>query len=107
MGTESGVKLDAGKPRLDLVLGGFARALLAVGQVGTFGADKYTDNGWTEVLNGGQRYTDALLRHLLAERSGHYYDQESSLPHAAHVAWCALARLDLQLRAMESDNETD
>ena len=102
MGTESGVKLDAGKPRLDLVLGGFARALLAVGDIGTFGAQKYTDNGWVEVPNGEQRYTDALLRHLLAERSGHYYDNESGLAHAAHVAWCALARLDLQIRAMEN-----
>ena len=105
MATDSGVKLDMGKPRLDLVLGGFARALLAVGKIGTFGAQKYTDNGWINVPNGEQRYTDALLRHLLAERSGQYYDDESGLMHAAHVAWCALARLDLQIRAQEQTNE--
>lgn len=103
MATERGVKHDAGKPRLDLVLGGFARALLAVGDVGTFGAKKYTDNGWTNVDNGEQRYTDALLRHLLAERSGQFRDGESELMHAAHVAWCALARLDLQLRQLEAE----
>lgn len=98
MGTEKGIKLDAGKPRLDLVLGGFARALMAVGEIGTFGADKYTDNGWLTVPDGEARYTDALLRHLLAEKAGAHSDLESGLPHAAHVAWCALARLDLQLR---------
>lgn len=102
MATERGIKLDAGKPRLDLVLGGFARALLEVGKVGTFGAQKYTDNGWMEVPNGEQRYTDALLRHLLAERKGEWSDAESGLMHAAHAAWCALARLDLQIRAMEN-----
>ena len=105
MSTEPGVKLDQGKPRLDLVLGGFARALLEVGKIGTFGANKYTDHGWIDVPHGEQRYTDALLRHLLAERSGAQHDAESSLPHAAHVAWCALARLDLQLRQLEQAHE--
>lgn len=42
--SESGAKLDAGKPRLGLVLCGFARALQEVGKVGTFGAAKYSDN---------------------------------------------------------------
>lgn len=107
MSTEPGVKLDQGKPRLDLVLGGFARALLEVGKIGTFGANKYTDHGWIDVPNGEQRYTDALLRHLLAERSGEHADSESGLPHAAHAAWCALARLDLQLRQLESTNELE
>ena len=45
MSTEKGVKLDNSKNRLGLVLGGFSHALLLVGCVGTFGADKYTDNG--------------------------------------------------------------
>ena len=46
-----GAKDDGVKPRTDLVLGGFSRALLEVSQVGTFGANKYTDNGWMEVPN--------------------------------------------------------
>ena len=45
MSTEKGVKLDNEKPRMDLVLGGFAKALYEVGRVGTFGADKYSDDG--------------------------------------------------------------
>lgn len=95
---DAGAKLDAGKNRLGLVLLGFSRALQAVGQVDTYGAGKYTDNGWTEVEAGEQRYTDAMLRHLLREGAGESIDPETNLRHAAQVAWNALARLDLMLR---------
>lgn len=95
---ESGVKLDAGKNRLGLVMCGFARALQEVGKVGTYGAGKYSDNGWMDVPDGERRYTDALFRHLMAESSGELLDRETRLRHAAHAAWNALARLDLALR---------
>lgn len=94
-----GAKLDAGKPRAGLVLGDFARALLAVSIVGTYGATKYTDSGWAHVANGHARYTDAMLRHWLAEASGETRDP-SGLRHSAQVAWNALARLELELRAI-------
>lgn len=94
-----GAKLDTGKNRLSLVVCGFSRALQAVGEVGTMGANKYTANGWVEVPNGVERYTDAMLRHLLKEAEGEERDPESELRHAAHTAWNALARLDLMLRA--------
>jgi len=90
---EKGAKLDKGKNRLGLVIGGFARALIEVGKVGTFGANKYTDDGWKYVQNGEQRYTDALYRHLLAEANGEELDSETGLLHAAAVAWNSLARL--------------
>lgn len=92
-----GVKLDHGKPRAGLVLGGFSRALLAVADVGTFGAQKYTPHGWLSVPHGIERYTDAMVRHQLAEASGEQTDSESGLSHAAHAAWNALARLELLL----------
>lgn len=92
-----GVKLDHGKPRAGLVLGGFARALTAVSDVGTFGAKKYTPHGWRSVPHGIERYTDAMVRHQLAEASGEQTDSESGLSHAAHAAWNALARLELLL----------
>lgn len=94
-------KHDAKKPRLGLVVLGFARAPQAVGEVATFGAGKYTDNGWVDVPDGERRYTDAMLRHLLQEAQGEANDPESGLTHAAHVAWNALARLDLALRRAE------
>ncbi len=96
-----GAKLDHGKNRLGLVIGGFARAIQAVGEVGTYGANKYTDNGWVEVPNGVQRYTDAMYRHLLKEASGEQRDDDTGLLHAAHAAWNALARLDLMLRSRD------
>lgn len=95
---EPGAKLDAGKNRLGLVLGGFALALEQVGQVGTFGANKYSPNGWVSVPNGVDRYTDAMYRHLMKEAQGEMIDPQTELFHAAHTAWNALARLDLMVR---------
>lgn len=97
-----GAKLDAGKVRPALVLGGFARALLEVSKVGTYGAAKYTENGWQEVPNGIGRYDDAGMRHWLQEHAGQQCDPDTELTHAAHAAWNALARLDLMLREKET-----
>lgn len=93
-----GAKLDAGKLRAGLVLGDFAHALAEVAKVGTFGAQKYTDHGWLSVPNGMQRYTDAMLRHWLAEHTHASHDDQTGLLHAAHLAWNALARLELLAR---------
>lgn len=98
-----GAKDDATKIRAGLVLGAFSRALEQVCRVGTFGAKKYSDNGWTQVSDGINRYTDALYRHLLTEAKGEQDDPESGIRHAAHAAWNAIARLELMLRE-ESDN---
>lgn len=98
---EPGAKLDAGKPRPALVLGGFSRALEAVTEVGTFGARKYTPNGWRSVPNGVERYSEAMLRHWLKETQGIELDPGSNLTHAAHLAWNALARLELMLEQQE------
>jgi hypothetical protein len=88
------------------VLGDFSRALIGVSLVGTFGADKYSDHGWLSVPHGINRYTDAMLRHWLREKNGEVYDDDSGLLHAAHLAWNALAVLELKLRAYESKSET-
>lgn len=97
---EPGAKLDAGKTRVGLVLGGFSRALSAVCEVGTYGAQKYTPSGWRSVPDGVERYTDAMGRHLLMEPR-ETVDPDSGLSHAAHVAWNALARLELMIREEE------
>lgn len=93
-----GAKLDAGKPRMSLVIDGFPRALLAVGVVATAGAAKYSDHGWLSVKDGFARYTDALNRHILDESIDGEIDPETGLNHAAQVAWNALARLEILLR---------
>lgn len=99
---ESGAKLDAGKARVGLVVKGFSRALQEVSKVGTFGANKYTDNGWKDVKNGKERYTDAMFRHLLEDDNS--VDPESKLLHAAHAAWNALARLEFILNEEKKDD---
>ena len=106
MSTEKGVKLDDNKPRLDLVLGDFATALWGVGLVGTFGANKYCDKGWHEVENGIERYSNALLRHYLNYKSGEIDDIESGLPHLAHLAWNALAILQLYMEQRNKERCT-
>jgi hypothetical protein len=99
---EPGAKGDAGKVRPALVLGGFARALLAVSEVGTDGLKKYAASGWVSVPDGVNRYDDAKMRHWLKEKAGQELDTDSQCLHAAHEAWGALARLDLLLREKEA-----
>lgn len=102
---EAGAKLDQGKNRLGLVLGAFSRALREVGKVGTFGANKYSPNGWISVPDAEERYTDAMLRHYIYEATGEEIDPESNLKHSAHFAWNALARLELQLRKLDENKQ--
>lgn len=97
-----GAKLDAGKCRMHLVLSGFARALYAVGEVGTFGANKYSPNGWKEVPNADERYQDAGMRHQFKEMMGEKVDPDSNLLHAAHAAWNALAHLEFVLQQSQA-----
>lgn len=101
-----GAKLDAGKPRLALVLGNFARALWMVGEVGTYGANKYTPNGWLSVPEWEERYSNALWRHILKECMGQETDPDTELLHDAHTAWNALARLEKKLREREANGQT-
>lgn len=97
---EPGAKFDAGKVRPSLILNDMPRAILAVAEVGTYGAEKYSEGGWRRVDDGIRRYTDAMDRHRVKEGIEHH-DDDSGLLHAAQVAWNALARLELMLREQE------
>ena len=77
----------------------FAGALMAVAKVWTHGADKYSAGNWRHVDNKLGRYTDAMVRHMMAELNGEFIDGNSKLPHAAHTAWNALCRLQIILEA--------
>ena len=94
---QPGAKLDAGKVQAGLLLD-FGRSLMAVAQVLDYGATKYTIGGWHQVPDGKRRYTDAMMRHLLAQDE---LDPDSGLPHSYHIAWNALARLEMELRGKE------
>jgi Domain of unknown function (DUF5664) len=102
------VKYDAGKsPIFRGGLGYFPRAISRVASVSNFGATKYAWDGWRQVPDGLNRYTDAMVRHLAAEAEGEVLDPDSGLLHAAHVAWNALARLELilaNIKRLEEQN---
>ena len=99
-----GAKADAGKPDPTLILNSMPRALMALATVGTFGANKYSRDGWLEVPNGEQRYAAAQDRHRFLRCQGEPMDTESGLDHEFHEAWNALAKLELKLRRLEKEN---
>lgn len=99
-----GIKHDKGKPDFTL-LEDFPRALEAVVSVAMFGEKKYSRSNWTQVANGPSRYSAAMLRHWFAEKE-EVVDPETTLLHVAHVAWNALARLELILRDREKEDES-
>lgn len=90
-----GAKLDSGKPDMALLLD-FSLAIREVAKVCTYGAKKYSVGGWQHVEDGIHRYDAALLRHFFT--TDEPFDAESELLHRAHVAWNALASLELLLR---------
>lgn len=83
--SNGGMKFDGGKPKMDLVFDGLPNALLALGEVLTFGAEKYEAHSWRGVPGGKERYKAALIRHLIAHSKGEKLDPESGLPHLAHA----------------------
>ena len=106
--TPRGVKHDEGKPRMALLFSDFAMAFEHLGRVSTLGAEKYAPGDWRHVENGEERYTSALLRHLLKDMQGEAFDpdmgDEEDILHLALVAWNAMAILELRLSASTSDN---
>lgn len=98
---EPGCKADSGKQMAGVLLD-FSRALSKVADIGTFGAQKYTRRGWAQVPNGEQRYTDAMVRHLLKHGQGEEHDPDHGIEHLAAVIWNACAALELKLRREEN-----
>jgi len=108
---EKGAKLDLGKsPIFDGVLQYFPRALRKVAQLSEWGATRYSWEGWRSVPDGFRRYSNAMGRHILAEKTEGLYDLDAKndpkypaeILHATQVAWNALARLDLLLEELEN-----
>jgi hypothetical protein len=96
------IKYDAGKaPIFRGAVAYFPLAISELAKVSAFGASKYEWNGWRGVDDGLNRYTDAMVRHLISEGSGEILDPDSGLLHAAHVFWNAAARLELILEDLQ------
>lgn len=75
-------KFDTEKPRWDLLP---LKTLAPVVDVLTFGAKKYGDNNWQNLLEFTPRYTAAFLRHFVAWQNGEKTDPESGHAHLAHA----------------------
>lgn len=97
------IKYDAGKPAVyQGVLDYFPRAVLAVAAISTFGASKYAWKGWENVPDGYNRYSNALHRHELYKGIEGDTDSDSKMLHDVHIAWNALARLELVLKEKDA-----
>ena len=80
-------KHDEGKTRWDLLP---LKQVEEIVDVITWGAKKYTDNGWKTLENAEERYFAAMMRHIAAHRRGEMCDNESKLSHLAHAGACLL-----------------
>lgn len=91
---QGGVKADGGKMQPRLLMQSMPNAVKEICEVLTYGANKYTPDNWKKVE--GDRYTDALYRHLLAYHAGEQVDSETKKHHLAHAACCILFLLEKQ-----------
>lgn len=106
MSTEERVTSDSGgeKGRKMAEMGAIdpvARAMLA--QVAGYGGRKYDRLNYLKGYDWSLSI-DALHRHMLAFESGEDFDDESGMPHMAHVAWHALALVSFQMRGIGNDD---
>lgn len=85
-------KRDTGKPRFDLLEDGCPDALLDVVKVMTWAVEVkgYRAHSWKEVPEARRRYRAAMSRHRNALARGELLDDESGLPHEAHIACNAI-----------------
>lgn len=88
-----GLKDDGGKLMWGLLPW---KAVHGMIKVLTFGAAKYSPNGWRTVPNAKERYQAALLRHLFALNAGETLDVDSGLRHIDHIVTnaCFLSELE-------------
>lgn len=95
--SETSVKQDTGKRRLDLLPWD---ALDEVGNVLTYGVNKYPnpEQNWrvNSTKDDIKRYKAALLRHFSRIEQGELYDEESGCLHSACIATNALFIIALE-----------
>lgn len=106
--TSGAIKLDGGKVAVfQGAIDYFPRAIEAVASISQFGASKYAWKGWEGVEDGYNRYSNAMVRHLLKPGIEGPFDSDSKLLHDAHCAWNAMARLEIRLKEMEQNERTN
>ena len=102
MTTYKGLKYDSAKPKMNLLP---PKALIEVGKVLTFGAEKYGPENWKELEDLQNRYTAGALRHIFAHMDGEELDPETNLSHLAHAMCCLLFKLEIELEERLKEEE--
>ena len=107
----AGKKDDHGKLRYDLYP---LKAYEGCTKVLTFGASKYSPNGWRTVADGENRYYAALIRHLneqmeftLGGGKGLLKDSESGLPTLDHAQCCLVFLREFIDRQITDDKKSE
>lgn len=96
----TGIKHDTEKPMMDLLP---MASLTEVAKVLTAGAKKYAPHNWRQGFT-YSRLQAAMLRHYTAFSEGENFDDETKLPHLAHMACCVLFLLEHQLKGYGVDD---
>lgn len=99
----TGKKYDSEKPQLCLLP---PKALVEVGKVLSFGANKYAPENWKKVADLENRYTSAALRHIFADMAGEVQDEETGLDHLAHAVCCLLFILEDRIDGQDQKEGT-
>jgi hypothetical protein len=99
---DEGLRYDAGKNRLDLIP---AEWIEGLGEIMTFGANKYEDRNWER----GMPWSKCLgpaLRHVVKWMRGETLDEESGKHHLLHAAWNLLALYFYQEKNLGTDDRS-
>lgn len=78
-------------------------ALMALGEVSGFGAQKYARYNYLKGYDWSLSF-DAMMRHALLFWSGQDYDEESGKLHILHAAWHCLAMASFVMRELGTDD---
>jgi len=97
--SEAGIKNDQMKPRWSLVPLNVMREVIAVLE---HGVKEYSIDNWMRVINGEERYFNAMMRHVQARRLGEIRDRESGQHHLAHAICCLIFWLWFDLKNRRS-----
>lgn len=104
MTTDPKAEAQAFKPALSDIP---ASSLLYLGAAMTNGADKYGHYNWRKTNTRIDTYLNAAFRHLLLAMDGHWNDDDSGLPHLAHVMACCAIILDAKTLGVMQMNDDE
>lgn len=98
-----GLRDNRGKDRWDLLP---MDAIEQVVKVLTRGAEKYAERNWERGMK-WSKCQASLMRHVAKATQGEVFDEESGLPHTAHIATNALFWLSYQLRGLDKFDDIE